>query len=57
MRLEYQILLAVALDCVLGDPQWFPHPVRLIGRFSAWIENPLRRVWGNAYLAGGWRWR
>ncbi len=53
MRLEYQILLAVALDCVLGDPQWFPHPVRLIGRFATWIENPLRRVCGNAYLAGG----
>jgi adenosylcobinamide-phosphate synthase len=53
MRLEYQILLAVALDCLLGDPQWFPHPVRLIGRFAAWIENPLWRVCGNVYLAGG----
>ena len=26
MRLEYQILVAIALDLVLGDPRWFPHP-------------------------------
>ena len=26
MRLEYQILIAVAIDLVLGDPPWLPHP-------------------------------
>ena len=34
MRLEYQILIAVALDLVLGDPRWLPHPVRGIGRLA-----------------------
>ena len=31
LRLEYQILAAVALDLALGDPRWLPHPVRGIG--------------------------
>ena len=35
MRLEYQILLAVLLDLLLGDPRWLPHPVRLIGWLAA----------------------
>ena len=26
-----QLLAACGLDAVLGDPRWFPHPVRLIG--------------------------
>ena len=27
MRLELQILAAVVLDLVVGDPAWLPHPV------------------------------
>ncbi len=42
MKLEYQILAAVALDLVLGDPRWLPHPVRGIGRLAAWLETLLR---------------
>ena len=34
MRLEYQILIAVAIDLLLGDPPWLPHPVRGIGRLA-----------------------
>ncbi|MDO9543035.1 MAG: cobalamin biosynthesis protein, partial [Kiritimatiellia bacterium] len=41
MRLEYQILIAFAIDAVLGDPPWLPHPVKLIGRFAAKLEQPL----------------
>lgn len=53
MRLEYQIMIAFALDAVLGDPSWFPHPVRIIGRFAAKLENPLRSLFRNAF--GPWQ--
>ncbi len=33
---------AYLLDLVLGDPRWFPHPVRLIGRFVSSLERLLR---------------
>ncbi len=39
-----QILLALFLDFLLGDPRWFPHPVKGIGRLALLIEDPLRRV-------------
>ena len=46
MRLEYQILTAVAVDLVLGDPRWLPHPVRGIGRLAVWLEDASRRLAG-----------
>ena len=37
-------LLAVcALDGILGDPRWLPHPVRLMGVFVNWCEPMVRR--------------
>jgi adenosylcobinamide-phosphate synthase len=42
MRLEYQILLAVLLDLLIGDPRWLPHPVRLIGWLAARLESVTR---------------
>jgi adenosylcobinamide-phosphate synthase len=44
MRLEFQILAAVALDMVFGDPRWLPHPVRGIGLLAKRLE-PLARRW------------
>ncbi|MGO8746380.1 MAG: adenosylcobinamide-phosphate synthase CbiB [Thermoguttaceae bacterium] len=52
MRLEYQILFAVALDLVLGDPRWLPHPVRGIGRLALWLERGSRRAFGSTRFAG-----
>ena len=52
MRLEYQILIAVALDLLLGDPRWLPHPVRGIGRLAAWAETLARRLLGSTRIAG-----
>lgn len=52
MRLEYQILAAIILDILAGDPQWLPHPVKLIGRFASFVEIPLRRIFANARTAG-----
>jgi adenosylcobinamide-phosphate synthase len=52
MRLEYQILIAVALDLLLGDPRWLPHPVRGIGRLAIGLEALSRRILGSTRLAG-----
>ena len=44
MGLEYQIMLAVLLDLLVGDPRWFPHPVRFMGRLAMALEGPSRRL-------------
>lgn len=36
--------LALALDAVLGDPRWLPHPVVAMGRAISWAEPRLRRA-------------
>ena len=52
MRVEYQVVAAVALDLALGDPRWLPHPVRGIGRLALWIEPWARRLIPQARAAG-----
>jgi len=52
MRVEYQILVALALDVILGDPRWFPHPVKFIGRFALFLEQPFRRILRSPRIAG-----
>ena len=52
MRLEYQILAAVALDLVLGDPRWLPHPVRGIGWLAQRLEAPARNILPRPRAAG-----
>jgi len=54
MTLTMQILAAVALDLVIGDPRWLPHPVRVIGWLARRLETPLRRLIRNEYVAGVW---
>jgi len=43
----FALLLGCLLDLLLGDPEWFPHPVRLIGRLIAWMETLLRKRGGD----------
>ena len=52
MTLSLQILAAVGLDLLIGDPRWLPHPVRGIGKLAHWLEAPLRRLVKNDYGAG-----
>jgi adenosylcobinamide-phosphate synthase len=52
MKLEYQVGIAFGADLLLGDPRWLPHPVKLIGRFAAALETPLRRAVPSARTAG-----
>ena len=51
MRLEYQILAAVALDLALGDPPWLPHPVRGMAWLATRLESLARRRTRLAGLA------
>ena len=50
--MEYQIIAALALDLLIGDPRWFPHPVKLIGRFAVFLETPSRKFFQNPRIAG-----
>ncbi|MCY3024073.1 MAG: adenosylcobinamide-phosphate synthase CbiB [Planctomycetota bacterium] len=52
MRLEYQVPAAFALDLLIGDPRWLPHPVKLIGWCAGKLEAPVRRAVPFAYVAG-----
>ncbi len=36
------IFLAYLLDWIFGDPRWFPHPVKGIGRLIVFLEKRLR---------------
>ncbi len=44
------LLLAAALDALMGDPRSLPHPVRLIGRCIAWYD---KFVWARCRSARG----
>ena len=41
---EYQILIAIVLDQLFGDPRWLPHPVRIIGAACSGCERFTRAV-------------
>ena len=48
----FQLLSAVLLDLLIGDPPWLPHPVRAIGRLCTLCEKVTRKVVLNTYFAG-----
>ncbi|MCL7489146.1 MAG: adenosylcobinamide-phosphate synthase CbiB [Desulfobulbaceae bacterium] len=52
MSLELQIVSALLLDSILGDPSWLPHPVRLIGRLAEWSETHCRKLFASGKAAG-----
>ncbi|MEN8191100.1 MAG: adenosylcobinamide-phosphate synthase CbiB, partial [Thermodesulfobacteriota bacterium] len=49
---ESQILIALALDAIIGDPRYRFHPVRIIGWFCSRCENFFRTLVKNVSLAG-----
>lgn len=49
---EYQLLAAVCLDLIAGDPRWLPHPVKLIGNAALRLEPVARVLVSNARIAG-----
>jgi adenosylcobinamide-phosphate synthase len=49
---ELQLIVALVLDFVVGDPRWFPHPVKLIGFLCNSFESLFRMVCSSSSLAG-----
>lgn len=43
----WALIAGFALDLLIGDPEWFPHPVRLIGAFIVKMEKLLRARFTN----------
>lgn len=43
INLAAWILLAAVIDLLTGDPLWYFHPVRLIGRLAMFLESVIRR--------------
>ena len=39
----WALLAGAVLDLILGDPEWFYHPVRLIGKYVSFAERWARR--------------
>jgi adenosylcobinamide-phosphate synthase len=46
------LLIAVALDLILGDPVYPLHPIRLMGSTLTWFEKLLRAVHLDGYVGG-----
>ena len=39
----FVLLIALALDALIGDPRWLPHPVRLMGWLTGLLDRTLNR--------------
>lgn len=52
MGYSFQLLLCFILDCIFGDPRWYPHPIRGIGWIINKSEEYFRRIISNEYIAG-----
>lgn len=52
MRIVWLLIGAVALDLIIGDPAWIPHPIRGIG----WLIAKGRSCCAPFFPQGcGWR--
>ncbi len=40
----FLVLLAYLADLIFGDPTWFPHPVKGIGKLIVFFEKHLRKI-------------
>ncbi|MFH1904196.1 MAG: adenosylcobinamide-phosphate synthase CbiB [bacterium] len=47
-----QIIFAYILDLIIGDPQWLPHPIVLIGKAIEILEKGITKVITNKKVAG-----
>jgi len=50
--MAFELMIAYGLDILIGDPVWFPHPVRAIGRGITALERYLRQTTIPLRLAG-----
>jgi len=50
--LPFQIMIAIILDALLGDPPRWPHPVRYIALIALFLERKTRSSFRNEKVAG-----
>lgn len=63
MKILCVCLIGMILDWIFGDPAWLYHPVRIIGKWIAFLEKILRKLAGDQegnekklLIAGGILW-
>lgn len=63
MKILCVCLISMILDWIFGDPVWLYHPVRIIGKWIAFLEKILRKLAGDQegnekklLIAGGILW-
>ncbi len=56
INLVLSLLIALAIDAIIGDPQWRFHPVRLVGRAATYFERIFRNAISNEATAGVVTW-
>ncbi len=49
----FAVWTAFLIDCLIGDPYWFPHPVRLMGAYIHFFEEKVR-VWAKTSAELKW---
>lgn len=52
MVYSIQLIFCFLIDCIFGDPRWYPHPVRGIGWIISKSEKYYRKVIQSQYIAG-----
>ncbi|VAX25872.1 Adenosylcobinamide-phosphate synthase [hydrothermal vent metagenome] len=52
MSIAFQVVIAIIIDLLVGDPRWPFHPVRLMGSLLVRLEKTTRKNIRNAKLAG-----
>jgi adenosylcobinamide-phosphate synthase len=53
INLEFQIIIALLLDQAIGDPQGFPHPVRIMGWLAFRLEKITRKMFPDSERLAG----
>ena len=53
MEVLIPVLIGFILDLIFGDPQWIPHPIRLIGNAISKGELIIRKIIKSKDLLGG----
>ena len=46
------LILGFLLDCIIGDPYSFPHPIKLIGRLISALEKSVRKHFSDLRKGG-----
>ena len=52
MNFAVKYFIAYILDILFGDPEWFPHPVRFIGKLISFLEKYLYKLKNKTFWGG-----